>query len=186
MEMWFTQGQVFRWCVMFICFPCSVRDCGKGPGIGLWSIHPHLRLYNHLIVMLEGIKELFIHSVCWACPIDYWYSQYVSLSAWPCISERLSCLHVASFNCWAIWKKVYTYTDAQSEICIPIYLYTEGLGIFTGCLTSRDARLTETSPNIHKTKIEETKTKDINSIQLGTWICRHKQYKMKWNKINYK
>ena len=159
MKMWFTQGQVWWWCVTFICFPCGLRDCGKG----LWSIHPHLRLYNHLIVMSEGIKELFIHSVCRACPMGYWYSQYVSLSAWPCISERLSSLHVVSFNCWA--KKTLTQTH-RVKFAFQ-YIYTESLGIFSGCLTSTDARLTETSPNIHKTKIEETKSVRINAILLS-------------------
>lgn len=106
-EMWCTQGRVHRWCVISISawhyFPCSARGVGKGPGRGLWSIHPHPRLCNHFIAMSKGIKELFIHSLCWARLIDYGYSQYVSSSAWPCIPD----LSVSSACCVrAVWKKL--------------------------------------------------------------------------------
>ncbi len=84
-------------------FPLQCEGGGKGPGRGLWSIYSYPRLHNHFIVMLKGIKELFIHLLCWACLIDYWYSQYVSLSAWP----RISDLSVLSACCIrAIWKKL--------------------------------------------------------------------------------
>lgn len=74
-------------------FPVQCERGGKGPSRGLWSIHPHLRLCNHLIVKSKGIKELFIHSLCSVRPTDYWPSPYVSLSAlsaWPGILSVLS------------------------------------------------------------------------------------------------
>ncbi len=81
-----TQGWVQRRCVLLVSawvFPLQCERGGKGPSGGLWSIDPRLRLYNHLLVMSTGIKELFIHSLCWAHLIDYWYSPYVSfLSVW--------------------------------------------------------------------------------------------------------
>lgn len=65
---------------------CEGQRNSKAINQGLWSIHPH---DNHLIIMLKGIKEIFIHSPCWACLIDYLHSPYVSLSPWTCISDCL-------------------------------------------------------------------------------------------------